>query len=45
MDENLLNEVAASALAAGADAAEIAFAERQSLSVTVRLGELEEVER
>ena len=45
MDENLLNEVAASALAAGADAAEVAFAERQSLSVTVRLGELEEVER
>ena len=45
MDENLLNDVAASALAAGADAAEVAFAERQSLSVTVRLGELEEVER
>ena len=33
------------ALAAGADAAEVAFAERQSLSVSVRLGELEEVER
>jgi PmbA protein len=45
MDENLLNDVAAAALAAGADAAEVAFAERQSLSVTVRLGELEEVER
>ena len=35
----------AAALAAGADAAEAAFAERQSLSVTVRLGALEEVER
>jgi PmbA protein len=45
MDENLLQEVAAAALAAGADAAEVAFAERQSQSVTVRLGELEEVER
>ncbi len=45
MDENLLRDVAAAALAAGADAAEVAFAERQSLSVTVRLGELEEVER
>jgi PmbA protein len=45
MDENLLKEVAAAALAAGADAAEVAFAERRSLSVTVRLDELEEVER
>ena len=45
MDENLLNDVAAAALAAGADAAEVAFSERQSLSVTVRLGALEEVER
>jgi len=45
MDENLLKDVAAAALAAGADAAEVAFAERQALSVTVRLGELEEVER
>jgi PmbA protein len=45
MDENLLNDVAAAALAAGADAAEVAFAERQSLSISVRLGELEEVER
>ena len=45
MDENLLKDVAAAALAAGADAAEVAFAERQSLSVSVRLGALEEVER
>jgi len=40
MDENLLQEVVATARAAGADAAEAVFAERQSLSVTVRLGEL-----
>ncbi len=45
MDENLLNEVVAAALAAGADAAEAVGAERRALSVTVRLGELEEVER
>src|SRR5579863_4967409 len=45
MDENLLQDVAAAALAAGADAAEVAFAERQAMSVSVRLGELEEVER
>jgi PmbA protein len=45
MDENLLKDVAAAALAAGAEAAEVAFAERQSLSVTVRMGALEEVER
>jgi PmbA protein len=45
MDENLLQEVVAKARAAGADAAEAVFAERQSLSVTVRLGALEEVER
>ena len=45
MDENLLQDVAAAARAAGADAAEVAFVERQSLSVTVRLGALEEVER
>lgn len=45
MDENMLQEVLAKARAAGADAAEAVFAERQSLSVTVRLGELEEVER
>ncbi len=45
MDEALLNEVVAAALKAGADAAEAVSAERQSLSITVRLGELEEVER
>lgn len=45
MDESLLNEVVAAALKAGADAAEAVAAERQALSVTVRLGELEEVER
>ena len=45
MDENLLHEVVAAALKAGADGAEAVMAERQSLSVTVRLGALEEVER
>ncbi|MBN9319655.1 MAG: modulator protein [Caulobacterales bacterium 68-7] len=45
MDENLLHDVVAAARAAGADAAEAVFAEGQSLSVTVRLGALEEVER
>jgi PmbA protein len=45
MDETMLSEVVAKARAAGADAAEAVFAERRSLSVTVRLGRLEEVER
>src|SRR5277367_4961626 len=45
MDENMLHEVIAKARAAGADAAEAVIAERRSLSVGVRLGELEEVER
>src|SRR5579859_1077636 len=45
MDENLLNDVVAAALAAGANAAEAVGAERRSLSITVRNGELEEVER
>lgn len=45
MDESLLEEMVAQALKAGADAAEAVGAERQALSVTVRLGELEEVER
>jgi len=45
MDENLLNDVVQAALAAGADAAEAVAAERASLSISVRLGELEEVER
>ncbi len=45
MDENLLNDVVAAALKAGADAAEAIGAQGASLSITVRLGELEEVER
>ncbi len=45
MDENQLHEAVAAALKAGADAAEAVFAERQSLSVGVREGALEEVER
>ncbi len=45
MDENLLHEMVRGALKAGADAAEAVVGERQSLSVNVRLGELEEVER
>ena len=45
MDENLLNDVVAAALAAGADAAEAVGTERRALSITVRNGELEEVER
>lgn len=45
MDETLLNDVVAAALKAGADAAEAVSAERRALSITVRLGELEEVER
>ncbi len=45
MDESLLQDVVARARAAGADAAEAVYAERRSLSVTVRLGALEEVER
>ncbi|HEY8574150.1 TldD/PmbA family protein [Phenylobacterium sp.] len=45
MDENLLQEVVDAALKAGADAAEAVSAERRALSISVRLGELEEVER
>ena len=45
MDEHLLRTVVSQALSAGADAAEAVFAERSSLSVGVRLGVLEEVER
>jgi PmbA protein len=45
MSENLLHDVIDAALKAGADAAEAVLAERQSLSVGVRLNELEEVER
>lgn len=45
MDDNLLSDVVSAALKAGADTAEAVFAQRQCLSVSVRLGELEEVER
>jgi PmbA protein len=45
MDENLLHDVVQAALKAGADAAEAVGAEGQSLSISVRLGKLEEVER
>ena len=45
MDENLLHDLVRGALKAGADAAEAVIGERQSLSVGVRLGALEEVER
>lgn len=45
MDENLLNDVVSAALKAGADAAEAVGAERRSLSINVRNGDLEEVER
>ena len=45
MDEYLLHDVVQAALKAGADAAEAVSAERQSLSITVRLDALEEVER
>ena len=38
-------DVVAAALKAGADAAEVVLAQRGALSVSVRLGELEEVER
>lgn len=45
MDQNLLREVVDAALKAGADAAEAVSAERRALSITVRMGDLEEVER
>jgi len=45
MDETLLNDVVAAALKAGADAAEAVGAQRRSLSIGVRNGALEEVER
>lgn len=41
----MLADVVAAARKAGADAAEAVSAERQALSITVRLGDLEEVER
>ncbi len=45
MDPNLLHDVVRLALASGADGAEAVGAERAALSVGVRLGALEEVER
>jgi PmbA protein len=45
MDADLLHDTIRRALAAGADAAEAVGSERRALSVSVRLGELEEVER
>ncbi len=45
MDRDLLHDMVSAARRSGADAAEVAVAERRSLGVTVRLGELEEVER
>ena len=45
MEESLLHDVVAQALKAGADQAEVVGAERQALSINVRLGALEEVER
>jgi PmbA protein len=45
MDDNQLQEVVGAALKAGADAAEAVYAQRQALSIGVRLGALEEVER
>jgi PmbA protein len=45
MDESLLQDVVDAALKAGADAAEAVSVERRALSINVRLGDLEEVER
>ena len=45
MDPNLLQDLVKAALKSGADAAEAVGAERRSLSIGVRLGALEEVER
>ena len=45
MDADLLHDIVAAARRSGADAAEAAMSERSALSVTVRLGDLEEVER
>src|ERR1700759_3395675 len=45
MTEDLLHDIIKAPLSAAADAAEAVLAERQSLSVGVRLGKLEEVER
>jgi PmbA protein len=45
MDHDMLGDVVDAAMKAGASAAEAVFAERAALSVGVRLGALEEVER
>ncbi len=45
MDRELLHDIVSAARRAGADVAEAAMAERRALGVTVRMGELEEVER
>ncbi len=45
MDQDLLQDLVGAALKAGADAAEAVGAERRALSVGVREGDLEEVER
>ena len=45
MDCELLHDIVSAAKRAGADVAEAAMSERRALGVTVRLGELEEVER
>ena len=45
MTADLLHDIVRASLRAGADAAEAVHAERQALSVGVRLGALEEVER
>jgi PmbA protein len=45
MNHDQMMDIVAAARAAGADAAEVAFSTRAALSVSVRMGELEEVER
>lgn len=45
MDENLLNDLIGAAIKAGADSADAVLARRQSLSISVRMDALEEVER
>ena len=45
MDENLLNDLIGAAIKAGADGADAVLARRQSLSISVRMDALEEVER
>ena len=42
MDADLLHDIVSAALRSGADAAEAAMSERKALSVSVRLGDLEE---